>query len=552
MRYINIKVSEDFLTITPEKRQDAGIMGEKGAVEVVYELTSTYLGYHKRVEFVDATGKLFTTDEAAYNELLINRADNKYSIQLPGEWTLYGGIAHIRMVVYLTDSDGNETERLKTPQLPLLFESSREGNDKAERRSLSELIVGTHQVKELAITATGNATLAADAANLAAEKAKDAAAEAYDASNAANAAAQEIQERAENGEFDGAQGPVGATPKLTFGNITMLPSNYTPTAAITGTAENPVLNLAIPRGEDGADGYAITNVKIIDGHLWVYIYNGTEVEGVDAGELPVGSAEGTSEYPDLNNMPQINGVELSGDKTAADLKLKQVYVQSEEPTDAPEGAVWIDPEEETGDVVTSVNGKTGEVKLTARDVGALPEGTVIPESYTLPIATADTLGGVKPVAKTEDMTQEVGVDETGALFTTPGSGTSGCDFYTEISVEEDVASYTVPDLDPTEYGLFSIRTLLSAANTVTLDLHQLNGTACRVAGVQIADHGNNLALVNNGWPYVFSLYMAGSNATAVKGRYTSATYSSSGNPRMVLSGTIPAGSSFQIAGWKKK
>lgn len=44
------------------------------------------------------------------------------------------------------------------------------------------------------------------------------------------------------------------------------------------------------------------------------------------------------------------------------------------------------------------------------------------KKYELPIATADTLGGVKPVAKTEDMTQEVGVDETGALFTTPGSG----------------------------------------------------------------------------------------------------------------------------------
>ena len=46
----------------------------------------------------------------------------------------------------------------------------------------------------------------------------------------------------------------------------------------------------------------------------------------------------------------------------------------------------------------------------------------IPATYTLPIATADTLGGVKPVAKTEDMTQEVGVDEAGALFTMPGSG----------------------------------------------------------------------------------------------------------------------------------
>ncbi len=37
--------------------------------------------------------------------------------------------------------------------------------------------------------------------------------------------------------------------------------------------------------------------------------------------------------------------------------------------------------------------------------------------YTLPIATAEKLGGVKPVTKTEDMTQSVGVDSEGRLFT---------------------------------------------------------------------------------------------------------------------------------------
>lgn len=43
-------------------------------------------------------------------------------------------------------------------------------------------------------------------------------------------------------------------------------------------------------------------------------------------------------------------------------------------------------------------------------------------SYTLPIADANTLGGVQPVAKTETMTQPVGVDANGALYTAPGSG----------------------------------------------------------------------------------------------------------------------------------
>lgn len=44
------------------------------------------------------------------------------------------------------------------------------------------------------------------------------------------------------------------------------------------------------------------------------------------------------------------------------------------------------------------------------------------DSYTLPIASATQLGGVKPVAKTDAMTQSVGVDENGGLWAPAGSG----------------------------------------------------------------------------------------------------------------------------------
>ena len=47
------------------------------------------------------------------------------------------------------------------------------------------------------------------------------------------------------------------------------------------------------------------------------------------------------------------------------------------------------------------------------------------ESYTLPIASATQLGGVKPVAKTAEMTQSVGVDEAGALWAKEASGSGG-------------------------------------------------------------------------------------------------------------------------------
>lgn len=46
-------------------------------------------------------------------------------------------------------------------------------------------------------------------------------------------------------------------------------------------------------------------------------------------------------------------------------------------------------------------------------------------SYTLPIANATTLGGVKPISKTSEMTQAVGIDSEGRLYTKPGTGGSG-------------------------------------------------------------------------------------------------------------------------------
>ena len=44
------------------------------------------------------------------------------------------------------------------------------------------------------------------------------------------------------------------------------------------------------------------------------------------------------------------------------------------------------------------------------------------DTYTLPVASSTVLGGVQPVAKTDAMTQSVGVDEAGGLWTVPGSG----------------------------------------------------------------------------------------------------------------------------------
>ena len=66
-----------------------------------------------------------------------------------------------------------------------------------------------------------------------------------------------------------------------------------------------------------------------------------------------------------------------------------------------------------------------QVKTTLSNGATINSGTIlIPDATTIPIANSTTLGGVMPVNKTDGMTQEVGVDSTGKLYTAPGGGGS--------------------------------------------------------------------------------------------------------------------------------
>lgn len=52
----------------------------------------------------------------------------------------------------------------------------------------------------------------------------------------------------------GETGTDGITPNIQIGEVTTLEPTEQATASVTGTAENPLLNLGIPRGQDGASG----------------------------------------------------------------------------------------------------------------------------------------------------------------------------------------------------------------------------------------------------------------------------------------------------------
>lgn len=94
--------------------------------------------------------------------------------------------------------------------------------------------------------------------------------------------------------------------------------------------------------------------------------------------------------------------------------------------------------------------------------------------YTLPVATPNRLGGVKPAEKSEDMTQSVGVDENGGLWTAPGGGTGDGERWEEllnVTAEEEI-THIHKDLDVAgKFKKLSIFTSLVGVSTNTTGQH---------------------------------------------------------------------------------
>lgn len=67
----------------------------------------------------------------------------------------------------------------------------------------------------------------------------------------------------------GGTGATGATPQLSIGTVSTLSAGSAATATITGTAENPKLNLGIPKGADGADGESGSAASLPDNLVYM-------------------------------------------------------------------------------------------------------------------------------------------------------------------------------------------------------------------------------------------------------------------------------------------
>ena len=181
--------------------------------------------------------------------------------------------------------------------------------------------------------------------------------------------------------------------------------------------------------------------------------------------------------------------------------------------------------------------------VTAEYDGSAPVRVEIPAggsgSYTLPIASATQLGGVQPVAKTDDMTQAVGVDALGGLWALPGGGSGEWKYIRTVTVPENIetdasdinwvagsnggAAFgfdTDEDGKPFEYSEIFVRYNQGTYNTTNEIGITLQNLAVPVysVGMKVPSSGGKSGGLKFGWAYAYNV---GGNKWMAQGYWNS-------------------------------
>ena len=164
-------------------------------------------------------------------------------------------------------------------------------------------------------------------------------------------------------------------------------------------------------------------------------------------------------------------------------------------------------------LVSNSSGKVAVSNVTSTELGYLDGVTSNVQTQlnnkleNIPIATSTTLGGVKPVAKTSNMTQSVGVDANGALYTAPGGGGTGSgdmlkSVYDPQNKSTDIFKYANDAANARQAKILVDGILegdgagnISAAETVQTELLDVEV----LPTVTTADNGKILKVTNGAW-----------------------------------------------------
>ena len=151
------------------------------------------------------------------------------------------------------------------------------------------------------------------------------------------------------------------------------------TAIVTAVGDNNTCSVRV-NGKTHSNIAYYGDVPTVNKSYRVFCPNGSMNQAfiITGGGSSGGGDTGTTDYNQLTNRPSINGTTLSGNQTSSQLGLYGTNNTPPYPVTSVNGQTGnvVIP---TGGNVDSVNGKTGVVVLSATDVGALPNTTVIPD-----------------------------------------------------------------------------------------------------------------------------------------------------------------------------
>lgn len=172
-----------------------------------------------------------------------------------------------------------------------------------------------------------NAETAETAAADAAASAQSAGADAVKA----EAALKALEDGIASGDF---RGEDGAVPNIQIGTVTTLPAGSNATASMGGTAENPLLNLGIPKGADGqGSGSGGTDISL--GLTSATVGQTIKVKAVDtdgkptaweAADLPAGAGETWQFITEITLDDAVNVVTINKDANGNSFALKRVMI----------------------------------------------------------------------------------------------------------------------------------------------------------------------------------------------------------------------------------
>ena len=222
-------------------------------------------------------------DESAY-PAVTSQEDDLLLWTISETDTYYVGSGECQLMWYV---DGGLAKTIIYPMVVMrdILATSEETPD-AYQEWVDALIAEGAETLQNAQDAAQSATdaeAAQTAAETAADRAEDALEEFTTPTASATSLAPEAQATAaySSGHFTfgiprGAQGATGATPDFEIGTVETLEPDQPATATITGTPENPVLNLGIPKGEKG-EGSGGGAVESVNGKTGVVVLTASDV-----------------------------------------------------------------------------------------------------------------------------------------------------------------------------------------------------------------------------------------------------------------------------------